>query len=117
MKVRYYDPIFYTSSAEMPFTIRVEMVMKERVREDALSRAVTRAAKRYPYFSLRIIRDGGEYLAVPNDAPLPVYPGPEVLPLGSEALDGHLFAVSYHENEICFYASHAVTDGGGLPHS
>lgn len=56
MKVRYYDPIFYTSSAEMPFTIRVEMVMKERVREDALSRAVARAAKRYPYFLLRIVR-------------------------------------------------------------
>ena len=114
MKAKYYDPLFYISSEKMPFTIRIEVGLKEDVSEEPLRYAVGMAMKRYPYFSMRIEEIDGEYLAGHNDKPVVVYRGPEVYSLGSEKVNGHLLALSYFEKKILFYASHVITDGGGF---
>lgn len=114
MKAKYYDPLFYISSEKMPFTIRIEVGLKEAVLEQPLQYAVSKAMKRYPYFSIRLVEKDGEYLAEPNEKPVVVYPGPTVYPLGSENVNSHLLALSYFEKKICFYISHVITDGGGF---
>ena len=114
MKARYYDPLFYICSEEMPFTIRIETAMKEDVDPAALRFAANEAIKRYSYFAMRVVKDAEELLCVPNGLPLAVYEGPEVYALGSEQVNYHLIALSYCENNIYFYASHVITDGGGF---
>lgn len=114
MKANYYDPLFYISSEKMPFTIRIEVGLKEAVSEESLQYAVGRAMKRYPYFAIRLVEKDGEYRAVPNEKPVVVYPGPTVYPLGSEDVNGHLLALSYLEKKIAFTVSHVITDGGGF---
>lgn len=46
MKAKYYDPLFYISSEEMPFTIRIVVGLKEAVSEKSLKYAVGKAVKR-----------------------------------------------------------------------
>ena len=114
MKAHYYDPMFYISSEKMPFTIRIEATFKESVSGASLSHAVQKAITRYPYFCMKVVEEDGELLAVSNDRPIVVYPGPEVRPLGSPEVNGHLLAVSYEENRIALFVSHVITDGGGF---
>lgn len=114
MKARYYDPMFYICSAEMPFTIRIEIDLKAAVAEASLVYAVNKAITRYPYFCMRVEAKEEELLAAANDLPIAVYPGPEVRPLGSPEVNNHLIAVSYEENRINLFVSHVITDGGGF---
>ncbi len=111
----YYDPMFYIASEKMPFTIRIEVRLKNMQADgDILARAADLAIRRYPYFSVKVEKRDGELIAVPNPEPLPVYPGPQVYPLGGSEVRGHLAAISYEKELICFYMSHVIADGCGL---
>lgn len=118
----YYDPMFYIASEKMPFTIRIEVWLKEEaVDPDTLTYAINKAIQRYPYYAIQVEKqtvttDGEsreELITVPNPRPIVVYPGPEVYPLGSAEVNYHMLALSYHKNQIYFYASHVFTDGSG----
>lgn len=114
MKARYYDPLFYICSKEMPFTFRVNVHLKETVSEKSLRYATDMTMRRFPHFAMRIVRDGEEYLTVPNSLPVVVYRDDKVVyPLGGDEVNGHIIAVGYHGCEVNFYASHCVTDGAG----
>lgn len=114
MKAQYFDPMFYICSEKMPFTIRILTKLKETVDKKSLEYAVDKAIKRYPYFCIKVVRDSGELLSVPNELPIVVYEGPEVYPLGSDEVNRHLLAISFYKKEINFYVSHVITDGGGF---
>ena len=114
MSAAYYDPMFYLCSAEMPFTIRIEVTFKQPVDPDALREAANAAVRRYPYFAVQVVSEGGELVCRPNLRPLAVYPGPEVRPLGSEGVGRHLLAFSYEGSLMCLFASHVIADGAGL---
>lgn len=114
MQAVYYDPMFYLCSAEMPFTIRIEVTFRTPIDPDALSEAANAAVRRYPYFAVQVVSEDGELHCAPNPRPLIVYPGPEVRPLGSEAVNRHLLAFGYEGKLLCLYASHVITDGAGL---
>ncbi len=114
MYVQYYDPMFYICSEKMPFTIRIEVTLKDPVEPEALVYAMHTAIRRYPYFSVQVEERGEELIAVPNDRPITVYPGPEVRPLGGDGVGRHLLAASYEGNTVNFFVSHVITDGGGF---
>ena len=114
MKAKYYDPLFYISSEEMPFSINVEINLHDEVKPDVLEKAAATAIGRFPYFSVKVIRDGEEYLCAPNDKPFVVYEGPEVIPLGSEELNGHIAAIMYKGKKLNFFVTHVITDGSGF---
>ena len=114
MQAQYFDPLFYISSKEMPFNIRIEVSLKEPVCEKCLTNAVNTAIKRFPYFSIRVVEKEGELLTVPNDLPIVVYSGLDVYPLGSEKVNYHMLAIEYSENTVYFCTSHVITDGGGF---
>lgn len=109
----YYDPMFYICSEEMPFTIRLETIMKDSVDGSALEYAVREAIKRYPYFAVEVKEENGELVTVPNDRPIVVYKGEKAYPLGGEDVNYHVQALSYSGKEINFYVSHVITDGSG----
>ncbi len=114
MKSKYYDPQFYISTKEMPFNIRIKTDLVEPIVPDVLERALEKTMQRYPYFKLRVLRDGEEYVTVPNDLPVVCYEGPEVLDLGSPEVNYHMLAVSYFDCEVSVFVSHVVADGAGI---
>lgn len=114
MKACYYDPFFYICSDEMPFTIRIQIIMKEQVDGDVLAHALRTAMRRYPYFAIEVIEEDGELLTVHNDRPIVAYEGKQPFPLGGDEVNRHLIAASYCGREISLYTSHVITDGGGF---
>ncbi len=114
MTVRYYDPMFYLCSDEMPFGIRIEVTLKYEIDGDILADAANTAIKRYPYFSVRIEEKDGDLVTVPNDLPIRVFAGELRFPLGSEALNGHVVALGYAGKTVNFYITHVMTDGAGF---
>ncbi len=114
METRYYDPQFYVVSDKMPFTIRVEIKLKHSIDGDVMQEAVNRSIKRYPYFAMKVVREGEEYKTEENTLPLIVYRGKEVYALGSKEVNYHMLAIRYESSEIDFMVSHVITDGGGF---
>lgn len=109
----YLDPNFYVVSDTMNYTIRGEVVLREAVDGDILQRAVNTAMKRFPYFSLRIVRQGEELIAEPNDLPNVILHTDEKITLGTAEVNYHIAVISYFENSIFFNFSHSITDGAG----
>ncbi len=105
--------LFYAAGKDLHNTFRVRLEMTEPVDPDALRRAVDLTVRRYPYFSVKMIRRNEEYVLVSNDAPMPVTPGGRAIPLGGEESGGHLMAVAWTGNLIYVDTSHFFMDGGG----
>lgn len=114
MKAHFYDPMFYLSSEEMPFSIRLEIRLKDDVRPDSLRKAVEAASLRFPYFSMEVIEKDGELITKDNPLPFVVYEGSDARTLGSAAVNRQLIAFSYDKKTVYIHASHIITDGGGL---
>ncbi len=114
MKMKYYDPNFYICSDEMPFTVKLRCILKDAVDGAVLYDAAQTAIRRYPYYAIRVVRSGEEYLTEPNPLPIAVYEGKKVFPLGGKEVNGHMIALSYSGRELYFQFSHVIGDGAGF---
>ena len=106
----------YADEKTFSFAVRVRVVMKDRVDISALDRAVNRAIKRYPYFSVKAeLDDDGAYVLVPNDRPVQVITSSGSLPkLGSKEVNEHLAFVDCKGKNIFFNISHSLCGGKGF---
>lgn len=103
----------YATGKDLHGTIRTGIVLTEPVHAGALRKAADLAIKRYPYFSVKLVRRGEEYVMIHNDAPLPITDGGRAIPLGGPESNGHLFALAYDNKRLYIDTSHFVTDGNG----
>ena len=106
--------LIYAAGKDLINTIRTRIVLKEPIQPDALRQAADAAITRYPYFSVRLIREGEAYALAYNDAPLPITPCGRAIPLGGEESGGHLFALAYDGNLLYVDTTHFLTDGNGI---
>ena len=106
----------YADEKTFSFAVRVRVVMKEQVDIHALDRAVNRAIRRYPYFSVKVRLDGdGAYILVPNESPVAVITSSKDLPrLGSREVNEHLAFVDCKGRNIFFNISHSLCGGKGF---
>ena len=112
-ETNYLDPNFYVVSDSMNYTIRGEVVLKESVDGTILQRAVNTAMKRFPYFSLRIVRQGEEFVTEPNPLPHVILHTDQRITLGTSEVNYHIVVISYYAKSIFFNFSHSITDGAG----
>ena len=94
-------------------TFRIMFRMKDAVNGRLLQLAAAEALKRYPYYAVRCVSDGREYLLAPNNEQFVVCSTPDPLPLGGDASNGYLLAVTYWEDRIWLNCFHGLTDGTG----
>ena len=94
--------------------IRFALEITEDINGEILSVAVNEAIKRYPYFSVRIEIENGNFIFVPNNLPIVVMETkiPSV-PLGSKEVNYHLNYIDYADDTIYFNISHSITDAAG----
>ena len=64
--------LIYAAGKDLHNTIRTRIALTEPIQSDALRQAADSAITRYPYFSVRLIREGEGYVLACNDAPLPI---------------------------------------------
>lgn len=104
----------YETTDEAPNTFRLSIKLKDMIDGDILRAAVKRTMERYPYFMVRMIREGADVFYESNMLPLPVINTNGRITLGSAETNYHLLAICYWQNWLHIDCYHALTDGGGL---
>ncbi len=109
--------LLYEYMEKIPLTVRIKVQLDEKIDADKLTEAACEAIGRYPYFSVQVGLDEGQnYTLQQNTEPIAVLPEKdERLVLGSDTVNGHLFAITYRDDCIWFNFSHALCGSpGGL---
>ena len=107
------DHFMYAAGSDFRNTIRTSLEMTEPVDESVLRQAVDRLPLRFPYYAVRLIREGEDYFYESNDAPYVISPNGKAVTLGSEESNEHLVAFAYSGNYLYIDSSHFLMDGGG----
>ena len=108
------NPLLYGVSEDFFSSFKLVITMRSEVQHQALANAVSKAAVRYPYFSIRPIRVQERILLEPNPRPIPVFNDGRCARLGSSETDGHLLYFGCEGNRILLHASHCIADGMGI---
>ena len=116
MKQKLYSELrsIYETTVSDPHTFRVTIRLKDLIDGDLFTRAVEQTMIRYPYFCVRLCKEGDQLFFEDNPAPVPVFHSDSRIILGGEETNGHFIAFSYAANRIHVDGWHAMTDGGGL---
>ena len=109
--------LLYEYMEKLPFTVRMKVCLDAPVDAALLTEAAQEAIGRFPYFSVRVGLDAEQnYTLEHNDRPVAVLPEKDVrLTLGSEAVNGHLIAITWRDSFVWFNYSHTFCGAtGGL---
>ena len=102
---------FYSVTQQSTYTYRLMLRFCDPIEEKVLRQALALTVRRYPYYMVRCISDGREYWLEPNDRPFELYHTSEPLVMGSEAVGGYLWAVSYEGDTLWLNIFHGLADG------
>ena len=107
-------PLFYAASERFKNTIRFAIEFYENIDPEALNYAVKQVQRRYPYFSVKIEKEGEAFVLAENSFPFVVKADEAPVCLNSAASNGHLLAFAWKERTIWVDISHFICDGNGL---
>lgn len=107
--------LLYEYMKKVPFTVRIKVELDSPIDAEKMTQAAQEAITRFPYFSVKIGLDEGQnYTLDHNPRPIAVLPEKDGrLMLGSEEVNGHLFAVTYKDNCVWFNYSHSICGATG----
>jgi hypothetical protein len=108
------NPILYGVSEDFFSTFKIIITMCSEVQHKVLAKAVSGAAVRYPYFSIRPVKRNESLLLELNLSPIPVFDDGRCATLGSSETDGHLLTFGCEGNRIILNVSHCIADGMGI---
>ena len=107
--------LLYEYMEKIPFTVRFKVQLDAKVDAEMLNQAAQEAIERFPYFKVQIGLDEKQnYTLSQNVRPIAVLPEKdEKLVLGSKAVNGQLFVITYRDDCIWFNFSHSVCGAFG----
>ncbi len=108
------NEFLYRSWDTYSHMLRVNVILREPVDLNLLTRTVQNAKERYPYFCKKVLRKNDDYEIVFNEAPAPVYEGSNGICLGSDEANGHFFSVCCKDRSIWFDMYHSMADMKGM---
>ena len=105
--------IIYASGEDLRNTLRFGIFFREKVQIGAMKEAAEEAAVRFPFFKVKMVREGETYFLEENEKPFVFHRGSEPLKLNSPESGGHLIAFSWEDDRIFLDTTHFLTDGNG----
>ena len=108
------NPLLYGANKDFFSSFKIIITMRAEVDLAALSKAVTTAMVRYPYFSVYAERKENDIQLCHNKQPVPVFNSDRCIVLGTEECHGHLLTFGCEGRKIILNASHYITDGMGV---
>ena len=107
--------LLYEYMEKIPFTVRFKVQLDAPIDAKLLDQAAQEAIERFPYFKVQVGLDEGQnYTLKHNVRPISVLPEKdERLVLGSDAVNRHLFAITYRDDTVWFNFSHSVCGAFG----
>lgn len=110
---RQVDHLMYAAGDSLRNTIRTGITLTEPIDPQALREAVDTLPKRFPYFAVRLVRDGDDLFYESNEAPYTVTGDGKAVVLGGEESNGHLAAFAYKDSTLFIDGHHFLMDGAG----
>ena len=108
------QPLMYAVSDVFKNTIRFALEFTDDIDPVCLEYAVAQVKARYPYFSVRLMKDAEELVLEDNELPFVVSGNNRAVCLGSSESNYHLLAFAYDKNVISIDVSHNICDGNGI---
>ena len=106
-------PMLYLTSIGS-YTVRFHLRLDERIRKDAMRIALDRTAERYPYFCVSVKKSDKEIYYAENRAPAALLHSSEPPVLNTAQTNGHIWAVSYEDDNLYVDFYHGRADGAGI---
>ena len=103
----------YKSKKNHPYAIRIRMRMQDRVDSAVLRNAVDNTMKRYPYFCVRLQKEGNEFVFEDNQSPVVIADSPHGVDLNSQSSNYHMISFSGYDDWLVMDIFHGLTDGTG----
>ena len=107
-------PLIYAASEQFKNTIRFGIEFFDEIESEALRYAVDQVQKRYPYFSVKIEREGEKYVLSENALPFVIHADEDPICLNSPKSNNHLLSISWKDRIVWIDISHFICDGNGL---
>ena len=107
-------PLIYAASEQFKNTIRFGIEFFDEIESEALRYAVDQVQKRYPYFSVKIEREGEKYVLSENALPFVIHADEDPICLNSPESNNHLLSISWKDRIVWIDISHFICDGNGL---
>jgi hypothetical protein len=107
-------PLIYAANEQFKNTIRFAVEFYEDINPEALQYAVKQVQKRYPYFSVKIEKEGESFILAENDLPFVITADEKPVCLNSKASNMHLLAFAWKERTVWIDISHFICDGNGV---
>lgn len=104
----------YAASENFKNTIRFALEFNDEINEESLFYAVQMVQKRYPYFSVKMEKEGEDLILTENDLPFVISDGNKAVCLNSPESNYHILAFAWQGNVISADISHNVCDGNGI---
>jgi hypothetical protein len=104
----------YILSKDFSFYVQSRIELDEPIDHDQMQHALDMTISRYPYFKIKLVKNGERYCFDANDKPFLLYDDPERMTLAPDANNDYLLRVSAAGClvNVCF--CHSITDGRGL---
>ena len=93
------------------YTVRFHLRLDRKINAEKMKAAVDLAAKRYPYFCVRLKRNEKEFFYEANNAPVALLNTREMISLGSPETNHHIWAVCYDDDHLYLDYFHGRMDG------
>lgn len=107
-------PLMYSVNENFKNTIRFVLEFVDDIDFASLEHAVSQVKMRYPYFSVRLRKDGEELVLEDNELPFVISRDNRAVCLGSSESNYHVLAFAYDKNVISVDVSHNICDGNGI---
>lgn len=107
-------PLMYAASDNFKNTIRFALEFNDEINGESLFYAAQMVQKRYPYFSVKMEKEGEEFILKENDLPFVISDENKAVCLNSSESNYHILAFAHQGNVISVDISHNVCDGNGI---
>ena len=108
------DALMMYATSSGSYTIRLHFRLDGPIVQDAMQRALDKTAKRYPYFCVTLKKNEREFYYERNDAPVALLHTDEMITLGTKETNGHIWAVSFNDDNLYLNFFHGRADGTGI---
>ena len=100
--------------AGVDYTVRLTVRLVDPIDAEILKQALEKTRRRYPYLCVRMKKGEGAFYYVDNPLPVVILHSDRRVNLGTDEVNGHLWAVSYIEDRLHLDCYHGITDGTGM---
>lgn len=108
------DALMMYATSSGSYTVRLHFRLDGPIVQDAMQRALDKTAKRYPYFCVTLKKNEREFYYERNDAPVALLHTDEMITLGTKETNGHIWAVSFNDDNLYLNFFHGRADGTGI---